>query len=355
MKILIVLPLETFCTYYLGEGLAVGFRKAGHDVSIFRTGEYYEAKKILFDSFSRRYNTDVSIPPQEVALEGFFDYVLMNDIELVLVVRGLIVPTTFIKKLKKIGVTTVLYNTDDPYDYEETKTIVDEYDFVFSNDKIGEQLYKRCKWISPAVDDETYIDLERNNRYYDMSFIGTFFKERAELFESIMDYMKELKVFFAGHWVEDMPNFKFGEFGLPSEHPIKSMIGDKVNMPTVPHKVNLIYNNSKIVPCPHRDKEWMFNTKYDVYNLSPRVFEVAATNTFQLISGNRRKVMEELFPKNSIKIYDTVNEFQDLLKYYLEHEDERLKLTELAKTEVLAKHTYKHRAEEIINHISLKE
>jgi spore maturation protein CgeB len=314
------------------------------------------AKEILVKDWAKKHNVQMGIPYLDLALEGFFDTVVLEDIEMVFVIRGVVPEKLYLDKLKKLGVMTVLYSTEDPYEYASTKEFAPNYDFIFSNDKSGERLYKNCKWIPVAGDDKTFYPTT-NTKLYDICFIGTFFKERILFFEKCLDFLKDKKNYFAGHWVYNKINntldTAFGDtFGVSPSHPFYKIIGNGIDTETEPYNCNTYYNYSKIVPCPHRDKEWLGNLDIETTNLSPRVFEVPLSGTFQLVSGNRKNVINQFFEKDEVVLYDSATDFIEKATYYLEHEEERNKITEKARKKVLNNHTYIHRAQEVLKYIS---
>jgi spore maturation protein CgeB len=352
MNILIVNPLETFATADVGHGFAHGFTQEGHTVFEFNTGEQLNAKLKLIHEFKKSRNLEIEFPIIDLAMEGFFDFIILHDIDVVFVIRGNIPPALYLEKLKKLGVTTILYNTEDPYEYNDTKNIVENYDMVFSNDQTGPELYKGCHYIPVAVDDSVYIAQDLKEKYYDLCFVGTFFKERVELFEFAYEYIKELKTYFSGHWVSSQVGALGQGYGkLGSDHKTSNVInllGNRLGQVTRPNMLNSLYNKSKIVPCPHRNKEWIGNVDKEVANFSPRIFEAGITKTFQLVSGNREELIRGLFEKDEIVIYHSHQEFIDLMKYYLEHEDERNIIAEKASNKIKTEHTYRNRANQIL-------
>jgi len=356
MNILVVTPMETFATADVGVGFADGFTKLGHNTHIFRSGEQFLARRTLIDSFVKGRHMEIDLPTIELAMEGFFDMVVMNDIEMVFVIRGLIPPPIYLDKLRKLGIKTVLYNTEDPYDYSMTKDIVKNYDLVLSNDLIGPELYPNCKWVPVGVNNSIYSYNSSVIKSYDLSFIGTFFKTRVQLFEECLPLFKTLNTYFAGHWVgaNDMNETDdvFGEqFGSHWDSPVREMVGNRINKTTYPESVNIILNHSKITPNPHRDKEWLGNSTYEANNFSPRVFEAAACGCFQLVSNNRRKVIRHFFEEDEIVLYDSPQNFIEQVKYFLGHPDEREKIAHKVMEKVLQEHTYVHRASQVLEFI----
>ena len=82
-------------------------------------------------------------------------------------------------------------------------------------------------------------------------------------------------------------------------------------------------------------------------DISMRVFETLATKTFLLT--NYVPTLGDLFEDGKhLVMYRDMDDCIDKAKYYLEHEDERNKIAEAGYKEVLAKHTFKHRVEQVL-------
>lgn len=348
MNILIIYPVETYATFDLAEGLYNGFKQTGHNVFAFKTGIQLASKQKLLTAFSQLHGNKITIDPNDLASEGLFDLIVLNDIELVISVRGFFPAVEAIDKCKKLGIKTAIYLTDDPYDYKLMENIVSHYDYIFTNDRIGTQINPKAIYV-PVGYDDTIFKNQNLIKCYDISFIGSYFKERVEFFENIYEYITTKAHCFAGFWINKHDVKELSDFGSDMDSPVYKLIGE--TRVITPEDVNVIYNLSKIMPNPHRTKEWLGNDIYEPTNLNPRVFEIAGAKQFQLVSENRKETLSELF-NDEIITYDSPNDFIEKCDYYLTHEDERMKLAELAYLNVIKNHTYFHRAQQILQHIT---
>lgn len=81
--------------------------------------------------------------------------------------------------------------------------------------------------------------------------------------------------------------------------------------------------------------------------LNQRVFDVPACNSFLLT--DYYPSLENLFePGKEVACYKNIDEIDELIRMYLDDEKLRKKISEAGKKRVLAEHTYKHRAAEIV-------
>lgn len=105
------------------------------------------------------------------------------------------------------------------------------------------------------------------------------------------------------------------------------------------HKeLNDLYNQAKIVLSIHSPQ-----LKSGV---SPRVFDIALAGSFQL--SEYKADIPELFPEG-VKCFKNKNELIKLAGYYIKNEEEREYLAKKARQIALSRHTFKNRAEEILN------
>jgi spore maturation protein CgeB len=180
----------------------------------------------------------------------------------------------------------------------------------------------------PLVHRPVELTVEEQEEYgSDVSFIGSYYQSRAELFEGLVRF--DFAIWGPGwerlHADSDLRKCLKGTY-LPPETWVK------------------IYSASKIILAPHFSEP---NGLFPVYQASPRVFEALACGAFT-ISDNQRDVFE-LFKDglHLVRFYD----WEDLIKkieYYLEHAERRRYISEEGQREVLANHTYEHRINEML-------
>ena len=62
-----------------------------------------------------------------------------------------------------------------------------------------------------------------------------------------------------------------------------------------------------------------------------------------------RGMLSTLFKdREDLVLFRDTDELRELIKYYLERPEERIKISEKGKRTVLEKHTYRHRTDEIL-------
>lgn len=105
--------------------------------------------------------------------------------------------------------------------------------------------------------------------------------------------------------------------------------------------LNAVYASSKILFVYTK---WHVPTGY-----SERPIHVLAAGGFPL--NDYREELANEFEKDELVLYRSLEEAGDLAQYYLEHESERNKIIEKGRAKVFKRHTYRHRAEELIGHV----
>jgi hypothetical protein len=104
-------------------------------------------------------------------------------------------------------------------------------------------------------------------------------------------------------------------------------------------EMSLVFSRSKLVL-----------NKNIAEDLNQRVFEVLGTGSLLLTNRlNRETGLEDLFKdRQHLVIYDNETDLLELIRYYLENEDEREAIALSGYREALNKHTYDRRVKEII-------
>lgn len=107
-------------------------------------------------------------------------------------------------------------------------------------------------------------------------------------------------------------------------------------------ELNKLYNRAKIVLSVHS-----LQLKSGV---SPRIFDGAVSGSFQL--AEFKPELPGLFPEG-LKWFKNLGELIELTHFYLEHETEREELAGLSYRYAINHHTFKNRAEFILNTVQL--
>lgn len=190
------------------------------------------------------------------------------------------------------------------YDYRLNKA--KEFDFVFCNQLRAVEEFERdgvkARWLPHAVEPQAYPNKPAVIKKHDLCFIGyVTFRKRAEMLDQLF---RAVPNFFYGHKLFE----ECSEF----------------------------YRKSRIV----------FNTAA-IDDVNMRCFEATATGSFLLTEWV--PTISDCFREDiHLATFKTMDEAIEKAKYYLEHEDERETIAGQGMQHTLARHTYKHRAEELL-------
>lgn len=233
------------------------------------------------------------------------------------------------------GVKIILW-ASDVYRYDQRKFMLwmkNDFDFIFTTQKNfvdifcshlqspltlnlpspleGEGKRMRGFWLPYAADTEVHKKFNLP-KIYDIVFVGNtnpkIYSERVRLLKLIGEKYN-LKV-FSGVYGEDLA---------------------------------MIYSQAKIV----------FN-KSAAGEINMRVFEALSCGSLLLTDKLKPETgLEELFQdKKHLVLYENEKDLLEKIGYYLKHESEREEIALCGHKEILAKHTYEHRADEMLETIT---
>lgn len=189
------------------------------------------------------------------------------------------------------------------------------FDHVFVTDQHGMRDFPKggCKsvhWLPFGADTRFHRDFQME-RIYEVGFVGFTNQQRQQ------DRANALAALAALFKMNDYKQRAVGE------------------------EVGRIYSQSKIVVNFPQDG-----------GFNMRVFEAMACGAM-LITEDVGNGQDELFQdKKHLILYRSRDEISALVKHYLEHDDERRAIAAEGQREVLAKHTYRHRMEFMLEVLS---
>ena len=260
--------------------------------------------------------------------------------DLCLVMGGYRILPETIKRIKEEGITCALWTTDPPFDFNLLMEIGPLYDFIFCAGTEAVELFNKAGirgaiWVPFACESETQkrrqlTEEERRAYGCDVAFVGTvdpdYYPVRVECLEAISD-------FNIGIWGP-------GAEKIPSSSPVKSRVrGQK----TTPEIWTRIYSASKIVLCMHYR-----NPKRPAlcYQASPRVFEALACASF-LLTDDQADVNSVFEDGRHLVVFKDPADLRKKVEYYLARPEERARIAAAGYEEVMRKHTYANRIENI--------
>ncbi len=262
---------------------------------------------------------------------------LKSNPDLIFTIKGESIEKGIIKKLSSLGIKTANWTLDEPFGiYSRFTKIrnIPEYDYFFIFDpyyirplkQIGAQ---KVYYIPCAADPEVHkeiIPVKKRKYVCDVGFLGSFQPKRGKVLKNLTNY--DLKIW--GYNWHKAKNEK-----------LKKKIENKIY---TGFEMDKYFNLSKININIHHP--------HSIESVNLRTFEIPATNSFQLC--DYFKEIPHLFKLNKeIVCYKNIKELKEKIDYYLEHEEERLKIAKAGQKRVLKEHTIYHRLKGILKIIKL--
>ncbi|MBN2570312.1 MAG: glycosyltransferase [Deltaproteobacteria bacterium] len=260
--------------------------------------------------------------------------------DVAIVTGGHRIAASTIGTLKKYGIKTVLWTIDAPLDFQPILDAASRYDHIYCQGTEAMELLERAgihgaHWLPMACDPFQHKPVKlsaEEKKYYgkELVFVGSYYPNRAELFEELSD-------------------FDFGIWGpgwdkLGKKSKIRKCIK---GAHTLPSEWLKIYSASKIVLVTHyQDPE----NRFSVYQASPKVFEAMACGAF-VVCDRQRDVFDLFTDGKHLVGLDDSRDLVEKIKYFLEHEDQRLEIARQGREEVIHSHTYVNRLSKLLSEI----
>ena len=242
-----------------------------------------------------------------------------------------------IRALKTEGVLTALWTTDAPQGDWGVSRAAPFYDHVFCQGSEAVEILERAglaraRWLPVGCDPTRHhpatLSPEEQERYgHDVVFVGSWYPERAALFERLCEF--DFAVWGPG-W-EMLPEGSGLCHHLRGAH-------------TSPGQWRKIYSASRIVLAAHYHDP---SGRYPVYQASPRVFEALACGSF-VLCDRQRDVLSLFRDGEHLVSFSDAEDLAAKVRYYLEHPGERQAIARKGREEVLNRHTYVHRMEKLL-------
>lgn len=233
---------------------------------------------------------------------------LSQDAHLMIVIKGDGIPPELIMRQR---CPVVLWYPDDVFSTMHARKDVSSsgfaYDIVYSFDKDALDEYRRlgvkdARWLPFATSPSVHKRLNLP-KIHDISFVGNIYPNREILFERLK---KRFNVFIKKAYMDEMVR---------------------------------IFNQSKIV----------LNLGIGKTGYNMRVFEALGCGGFLLT--NEIPKGSRIFEDKRHLVYFNDDNIEDLIDYYLNHEDDRRRIAFFGYREVRRRHTYDHRVAKILEDI----
>ncbi len=265
----------------------------------------------------------------------------------------------------------IYWSLEDPHAFDQNSRFMDVVDYYFTNEHaVAKQFPDKAFYLPTAgghlVCAPAPCSLkEIKNKEYretldnDVVFCGNIYPNRRKVLEPLVEMCEKEKI-------------KLGVMGVTNmmEDNGKSRLRDYIKgglEGIIEHEWFIAaYAYAKFVINIEResdheyDSRFCTNRKYNIKgeSLNPRAYEIALTGGgLQLIDESRKEIFEPgiLEPGKHCVTYRSTADMFDCIKYYLAHDDERLKIVKAAREHALKNHTYLSRAKRMIDIINWKE
>jgi len=253
----------------------------------------------------------------------------------IFVTKGQDIAFDTLDSLRKLS-TTVNYYPETMDQYDLIKSIVPHYTYFVNYDPYVVDLLKK-----EDFDNVIYIpfsaDLDKNEKWekpdefdYNISFIGTFYPKLYAEREDILKEVKDLGLFVWGNkaWLD-------------------TELKDRYQGHIKTEDIQTIYKKSKIVINAD------ISTEVEGTGVNLRPFEVTAAGAMLLNRDDRKDIFNLFKDGEEFISFSGANNVREKAKYYLEHEDERLKIAEAGFNRTRTGHTYSDRIGEILKIINI--
>jgi spore maturation protein CgeB len=246
----------------------------------------------------------------------------------------------YCEKIKKICGTSIVWNTEDPYEININKENKELFDLVFTNDK-GSLIHygKKGRHLPLAASKEMHFYPVKLKDYrYDLFFAGTAWPNRIALLKNIENDISDINMKLA------LPtNIHLPKINL-------SLPPSSFNWRTPNSEFVRFSNVSTVVLSLHRQFTSSGGAS-EAQTPGPRLFEVAMAGGFQLIDKNIPGIND--FFEDGVEYvgFSSPTDCIEKLRYYLQNPNERNSIALNAQNKVLCSHTYSNRVETIINEL----
>ncbi|MCX5700367.1 MAG: glycosyltransferase [Candidatus Omnitrophica bacterium] len=349
MRIILATPQDKTVLGVIGSYCKAALQAQGNEVSVFDFRKEFYAKSTLMQRLKSAVRSALpflpslrELPAVKLVIDDKVNRMLLDrsvkfkpDILLVLCGENISLDTLI--KIKNVsGTFTVNWFYDtliSPHRESLVRSVLPCYDYLFIVDSLG--VLKRIKAdfnkvatlplaCEPLVHKRVVLS-DKEARIYgsDVAFVGTVTPEREKILEELSGF--NLKIW--GRWSRKSAclNSCYQKKDVYAEEAVK------------------IYNSSKIILDVHS----LFGREKEIYNVTPRLFEVPASGAF-LLTNYVSQVSDFYKIGEEIITYGDVNELKNQVSYYLKHPDERINIAERGYQRAHKEHTYANRVTKLL-------
>lgn len=351
-----------------------GFRQLGCEVQVFDVGAL------------RQVGTTVASPYRSTAMKivpkGIADQISAWQPHLVWCHHGKAASAAgFLDHLRRrCGGVVAVYLCDEPYECGWTLLVSPHFDYVFTMDPCTVLAHQRARgnisdhvfYLPPAANTEHFRPLPYENRTLPALFLGNAeLTPRSGWLDPVEDAIPGARILYRAEVRQGrrVAAAKGDQRWVPySDHPAlygSCLVGLNVHRsPWITQECyeKRIVNRSRSWPSPNgtqlcsSPKEFGTGIWNDcnlpAAHVNPRFFEMAACGTL-VVNDDSRFELARMFPMAPRAA--TPEKFLELVRYYLEHRDEAEMIGATCSILVSSRHSYRHRAAEVLVRAGLRD
>ena len=331
MRWVVAQPGPSFSVHDTYVGWVEALRGAGQQVVEYNLDErltlYASALKQIGEAtFTRMLSAEQSY---ELAVNGLYSTLYKVRPEFLFIVSGFFIPPELLDRARRSGTRTIVLHTESPYEDERMMKLAPMVDLLLIDDPTNLETFQQVtrtayvpKAYRPSLHSPGPVIPELAS---DLAFVGTGYQSRIDFFEA-MD-LQDLDVLLAGNWGQLEADSKLYPFVahdpeqcLPNERTVDVYRSAKVGL-------NLYRREAQ---RPELSAGW---------SMGPREVEMAAIG-LPFARDPRGEGDAEL---PMLPTFTDPAEASEIVRWFLAHEDERVKAS-LAIREAVAWRTFDHHA-----------
>lgn len=264
--------------------------------------------------------------------------------DLAITLVALKLPIQIVQWLKEQGVTTAVWFTEDPYFMDRTKVLFPHFDFVFTIDYAALEYYHKnghphAYHLPLATEPKVFKPKQVESKYCsDLCIVGFPYPDRVKYIQLLLQKTK-YKILLVGRWKQKLYRFI---------HYSSLRIHEGWVEPSIAANY---YNGAKIVLNTHRPHNLVQNqNQLGIIgkSINNRTFDVASCGSFQLIEF-KEDLPDHFIEKEEIVSFHQYQDLVEKINFYMNNEEERIRIGSNAKERALKEHTFEHRLTKMIN------
>ncbi len=252
--------------------------------------------------------------------------------DLVLTIYGFNLSLESLVYLRKIGIPSVCWWLNDPFQFERSLKKAPYFDFLFTNAQGSVASYRKqgvnAYWLPTACDPDVHKVVAESKKYHcDICFAGDWSPLREEWISHLVRHYDGVKIF--GPWGK-----KIAKNSVLRNYLVDGFFS--------PDKMASMFASAKVILNIHTwYGKWSYGT-------NPRLFEAAGCGAAQAVDW--KDELPDLFDyENELLVYKDLDDLTEKLAGLLKNEDHRAMIGKLSQKRAYSEHTYRKRMEVLLS------